>query len=238
MNTIFTITKREFKAYFLSPIAYVYIITFLVVTSWLFFRGFFIIGQAEMRTFFSLMPWVYLFFIPAVSMGKWSEEKKLGTMELLLTLPVKDIQVVAAKFFASLALVSTALTLTLTIPVTVAVLGDADPGPIIGGYIGLLLLGAAYLAIGLFVSALTENQIIAFIVGVVACFILLIFGEPIFTISIPDFLVGIFQYLGLATHFASVGRGVIDSRDIIYYLSVIGFFLWLNLKVIEARAGR
>lgn len=238
MHTTLTIAKREFKAYFLSPIAYVYIITFLVVTSWLFFRSFFIIGQADMRAFFMLMPWVYLFFIPAVSMGKWSEEKKLGTIELLLTLPVKDIQVVLAKFLASLALVTTALVFTLTIPLTVAILGEADPGPIMGGYIGLLMLGAAYLSIGLFISALTENQIIAFILGVVACFILLIFGEPLFTISIPEFLVGTFQYLGLATHFASVGRGVVDSRDIVYYISVVGFFLWLNLKVVEARSSR
>jgi ABC-2 type transport system permease protein len=238
MNTILTIAKREFRAYFLSPIAYVYLITFLVISNWLFFRNFFVIGQADMRTFFSLMPWVFLFFIPAVSMGKWSEEKKLGTMELLLTLPVKDSQVVLGKFSAAFALILTALALTIPIPISVLILGNADPGPMISGYIGLMFMGAAYLAIGLFVSALTENQIIAFILGVTASFVLLIFGEPIFTASLPKALIKIFQYLGLGTHFGSIGRGVLDSRDIIYYISVIGFFLWLNLKAIEARSWK
>lgn len=238
MEKIFTIAKKEFKAYFLSPIAYVYLVAFLVVTNWLFFRGFFLVGQVDLRAFFSLMPWINLFFIPAIAMGKWSEEKKLGTMELLLTLPVTDIQVVMGKFVASFALFVTALVFTLTVPFTIGFLGNMDMGPVIGGYIGLLFLGAAYLSIGLFVSALTENQIVAFILGVIACFVLLLVGEPIFTTSIPNFLVGFFSYLGLGAHFTSIGRGVIDSRDIIYYLSVIGFFLWLNLKVVESRSWK
>lgn len=191
-----------------------------------------------MRAFFQLMPWIYLFFIPAVSMSKWSEEKKLGTMELLLTLPVKDSQVVLGKFIAALDLIIVALIFTFPIPLTMIFLGDVDPGPMIGGYIGLVFMGAAYLAIGLFVSSLTENQIIAFILGVVGCFIFLVFGEPIFTASIPDSLVGVFQYMGLGTHFWSIGRGILDSRDIIYYFSMIGFFLWLNLKAIEARSWK
>lgn len=236
MSTILTIAKKEFRAYFLSPIAYVYIITFLVVTGWLFFRSFFLVAQADMRSFFMLMPWVFLFFIPAVSMSKWSEEKKLGTAELLLTLPLKDLDVVLGKFLASLCLIALSLALTLTLPITISFLGDVDLGPIIGGYLGLLFMGAAYLSIGLFVSALTENQIIAFIVGVVACFILLILGEPIFTTSVHEAFMGMIQYMGLGTHFTSIGRGVLDSRDIVYYLSVIVFFLWLNLKTIEARA--
>lgn len=238
MKTIYTIAKREFKAYFFSPIAYVYLITFLVVTSWFFFRGFFLVGQADLRPFFSLMPWIYLIFVPAVAMAKWSEEKKLGTVELLLTLPVKDSHVVLGKFVAAKLLIGGALILTLPLPITVAILGDMDWGPVIGGYIGLMLLGSAYLAIGLFISALTENQIVAFILGVVACFALLIIGEPIVTTSAPGFLVGIFQYLGLGTHFGSIGRGVIDSRDIIYYLSVIVFFLWCNLKAVESRSWK
>lgn len=238
MKTVLTIAKREFKAYFLSPIAYVYLITFLVISNWLFFRSFFLIGQTDMRAFFGLMPWIFLFFIPAVSMSKWSEERKLGTMELLLTLPVKDSQVVLGKFFAALGLVTAALLFTLPIPISVSLLGTVDAGPIIGGYIGLLFMGAAYLAIGLFISALTENQIIAFILGVVVCFVLLIFGEPIFTAGVPKALVGIFQYLGLSTHFGSIGRGILDSRDIIYYISMIAFFLWLNLKAIDSRSWK
>lgn len=238
MSSVWIIAKKEFKAYFLSPIAYVYLLTFLVVTNWLFFRGFFIINQADMRNFFSLMPWIFLFFVPAVAMAKWSEEKKLGTMELLLTLPVRDVDVVLGKFIAALGLIVTAIFCTITIPITIAVLGKMDAGPIVAGYIGLIFMGAAYLSIGLFVSAITENQIIAFIIGVVVTFIMLVIGEPLITLSVPGFLVGVFQYLGLGTHFSSIGRGVLDSRDIIYYISVIGFFLWLNLKAIEARSWK
>jgi ABC-2 type transport system permease protein len=235
MNKILTITKREFKAYFTSPIAYIYLTTFLVLTNWLFFRAFFVLEQANMRPFFELMPWIFLFFIPAVSMSKWAEEKKSGTIELLLTLPIKDGDVVLAKFFASLGLVLTALILTLPLPLTIALVGDLDMGPVIGGYLGLLFLGSAYLAIGLFISSLTENQIIAFILAVILSFLFFIFGEPIFTSAVPDVLLPFFRYLGLGIHFESIGRGVVDSRDLIYYLSIIGFFLWLNLKTIQAR---
>ena len=237
-KTIYIIARKELRAYFFSPIAYVYLITFLVLTGFLFFRGFFLIGQSDMRPFFVLMPWVFLFFIPAVSMGKWSEEKKQGTMELLLTLPVRDVDVVLGKFVAAMALFGISLFLTLPIPVTVSMMGEMDVGPVIGGYVGLVLMGAAYLSIGLFISSLTENQIIAFILAVIVSFIFLVVGEPLITTTIPDFLVGTFQYLGLATHFSSIARGVIDSRDVVYYLTMIGFFLWLNLKAIEARSWK
>lgn len=238
MNTIYIIAKKEFKAYFVSPIAYVYIITFLVLTSWMFFRAFYLIGQANMRPFFAIMPWIFLFFIPAVSMSKWSEEKKLGTIELLLTLPVRDIHVILGKFFASLLLIIVSLILTCTVPITVLLLGGSDLGPIIGGYLGLVFLGAAYLAIGLFISALTENQIIAFILSLISCFMLLVVGETIVTSSMPDFLVGFMHYASLGSHFSSIGRGVLDSRDIIYYVTLIIFFLWLNLKAIQVRAWK
>lgn len=235
MNKMIVITKREFAAYFTSPIAYVYLVTFLVLINWFFFRSFFVMQQVELRAFFDLMPWLFLFFIPAVAMGKWAEEKKEGTIELLLTLPVRDSHVVLGKFLAAFGLIATAILMTAPIPITASSLGNLDWGPVIGGYLGLLLLGASYLSIGLFISAITENQIIAFIVGVVVCFALFILGEPIVITAIPDFLVGIFRYLALGTHFDSIGRGVVDSRDILYYFSVIGLFLWCNLKAIEMR---
>lgn len=238
MNSILTIGRREFKAYFTSPIAYVYLITFLVIVNWLFFRGFFLIAQADMRPFFGIMPWVFLFFIPAIAMGKWAEEKKQGTLEILFTLPLLDRDIVIAKFAAGLMLIVTALCFTLPMAITVAMLGNLDLGPVIGGYLGLLFLGGAYLAVGLVVSALTENQIIAFILGVAASFLLLIIGTPLVVGGASNFLTQTLEYMGLATHFESIARGVVDSRDIIYYLSVIGFFLFLNLKVLKTKARK
>lgn len=237
MNVL-TVFKKEFKSYFNSPIAYVYITVFLGISSWLFFRGFFLVNQADMRSFFSVMPWVFLFFIPAVTMKLWAEEKRLGTDEILMTLPVKDYEVVLGKFTASFALVASIMGLSLILPIILFSLGNPDGGVIICGYLGALLMGAAYLSIGLFASTLTENQIVAFILGIVACFIMFIIGEDIVLFSAPAFLVPILRYLGLGSHFASIGRGVIDSRDIIYYLSVIGFFSYLSIHSIESRKWR
>jgi ABC-2 type transport system permease protein len=236
MNNTFIIAKREFKAYFLSPIAYVYLTVFLVAMSWFFFRAFFIIGQADLRVLFDTMPWVFLFFVPAVTMGKWSEERKLGTLETLFTLPIRDTDIVIAKFLAALALVALSLALTLPIALTVALLGNMDWGPAIGGYAGCLFLGGAYIAIGLSISALTDSQIIAFVGGVAACFVMLVIGTPFITGGATNAFTQALQYAGLGTHFASISRGVIDSRDVIYYLSTIGFFLYINLQVLKLRS--
>ncbi|MBD3345069.1 MAG: ABC transporter permease subunit [Chitinivibrionales bacterium] len=236
MQNILAIFKKEFRAYFLSPIAYVYITVYLVVTNFLFFQGFFLINQADMRGYFGLLPWVFLFFIPAVTMRTWAEEKKLKTMELLLTWPVKDVDVVIGKFLASFAFLGIIIVLSVTIPITIAFLGNPDLGPIIGSYVGALLMGAAYISIGLWVSSLTENQIVAFILGVVVTFVLFIIGSPFVTMAINQpLLVSVLTYLGLGNHFESIGRGVVDSRDIVYYFSVIGFFLFLNVRSIESR---
>ena len=235
MNNIYTIFKRELKGYFNSAIAYICITVFLVLVNWLFFRVFFIEGQANLRNFFGLIPWIFLFFVPAITMRLWAEEKKLGTFEILMTLPVKDYEVVLGKFLASYLFLLLALALTIGIPITAAYLGNPDWGPIIGGYLGLLLMGGVYLAIGLFCSSLTLNQIVAFIISIAVCFALFIMGENIVLFSLPDFLVPSFEYLGLANHFTSISRGVIDSRDIIYYLSVIYFFLYLNVRALESR---
>ena len=235
MERINAIFLREFKAYFLSPIAYIFITVYLVVTNWLFFQAFFLINQADMRGYFSILPWVFLFFVPAITMRTWAEEKKVKTLELLLTWPVSDLEVVIGKFLASFCFLGIAILLSLSVPITIMCLGKPDLGPIIGSYLGTLLMGAAYLAIGLWISSLTENQIVAFILGVVATFILFIIGNPFVTMVMPYYLVPVLSYLGLGTHFESISRGVIDSRDIIYYLSVIGFFLFLNVRSIESR---
>jgi len=238
MNNILTIARREFSAYFTSPIAYVYLITFLVVINFIFFRGFFLVGQADMRQFFAIMPWIFLFFVPAVAMGKWAEERRQGTLEILFTLPLQDRDIVLAKFLAGLLLIATALALTLPIVITIELVGSMDLGPAIGGYLGLLFLGGAYLAIGLVISALTENQIIAFILGVAVSFLLLIVGTPMIIGSSSNMFTQAVGYLGLGSHFESIARGVVDTRDIIYYLSVIGFFLYLNLIVLKTRARK
>ena len=235
MQNILAILKKEFKAYFLSPIAYIFITVYLVVTNFLFFQGFFIINQADMRGYFGLLPWVFLFFVPAITMRIWAEEKKVKTLELLLTWPISDLEVVVGKFLASFSFLAITILLSITVPITVAILGNPDGGVIVGSYVGSLLMGGAYLAIGLWISSLTENQIVAFILGVVITFVFFIIGNPFVTMVAPPSLVPLLSYLGLGNHFESIGRGVIDSRDILYYLSVIGFFLFLNIFSIESR---
>jgi len=235
MRNIAAIFQKELRTYFNSTIAYIFIVVFLVISNWLFFRTFFLADRATMRDYFAMLPWLFLFFVPAITMRLWAEEKKLNTMELLMTMPVRDWEVVLGKFLASLLLLTITILLSLPIALTISTLGDMDPGPVLGGYLGAFLMGAAYLAIGLFISSLTENQIVAFIVSVTLTFALLIVGESIVVAVVPSWLAPVCEFLGLGSHFDSIGRGVIDSRDIIYYLSLIGFFLFLNVKGIESR---
>jgi ABC-2 type transport system permease protein len=235
MRTIAALTGKEFRSYFHSPIAYIYLVVFIAFTSWFFFRGFFVMNAASMRGFFSLMPWTFLFLIPAVTMRLWAEEQKLGTMEVLMTWPVREHEAVLGKFFAGLGLLLVSLLLPLPLTATVFLVGGPDPGPVLTGYLGLVFMGGAYLAIGLFASSLTENQIVAFIFGVIMTFALFIVGEDFIIVASPGWLAPILSFLGLGAHFSSIGRGVIDSRDVIYYLSVIFFFLYLNVRRIESR---
>ena len=160
----------------------------------------------------------------------------MGTLEILLTTPVREVDVVLGKFIASMGLLAMMLLLTFNIPVLLSYLGDPDWGMIICGYLGSLLMGVSYMAIGLFASSLSENQIVAFIVSIAICTFMLILGEWFFLMLVPDMLVPVFDYLGLGTHFESMGRGVVDSRDIVYYLSVIGVFLYLNVNTVENRS--
>ena len=225
-------------SYFNSPIAYIFIGVFLVIGNWLFFKNFFLIGQVSMRAYFDLLPWIFLFLSPAITMRLWAEEKKTGTVEFLLTLPVTDWQVVLAKFFSSLAFILISLLLTLTLPITLAILGNVDWGPVIGGYLGALFLGGAYLSLGLFISSLTKNQIIAFVLGLVACFMAFIVGADFVLIGAPKFAAPTMKFLGLGSHFYNITKGVIDSKDIIYYGSFIFIFLWLNAQIIQNRSWK
>ncbi|NNE09969.1 MAG: ABC transporter permease [Gemmatimonadetes bacterium] len=235
MRNVFAVMRKEFRGYFDSPIAYIYITFFTVLSTWLFMRSFFLVNQATMRGYFGILPWLLLFFIPAVTMRLWAEEKKLGTIELLMTLPLKDSEVVFGKFLASFLFLAVTLVLSLALPIMVSMLGEPDLGSIAGGYLGAILLGGAYLAIGLFVSSLTENQIIAFIIGVTITFLLFVIGEEFVVYNAPDAIVPMLKFLGMGAHFDSIGRGVVDSRDVIYYLSMIGFFLFLNVRSVESR---
>ncbi len=232
---IWALFKKELISYFNSPIAYIFIGVFLVVGNWLFFKDFFIYQQASMRSYFSLLPWIFLFLAPAVAMRLWAEEKKSGTIEFLLTLPITDWQAVLAKFFSALVFMFIALLLSITVTITIGFLGNLDLGPVIGSYLGALFLGGSYLALGLFISSLTKNQIIAFVLALAACFAAFIIGSDFVLIGVPAAIAPILNFLGLGSHFNNIAKGVIDTRDIFYYFTFIFLFLWLNTKVAEKR---
>lgn len=235
LKTIYVLGKKELMAYFNSPIAYIFIGVFLIVGNWLFFNSFFVIGQVSMREYFSILPWLFLFLSPAITMRLWAEEKKSGTIESLLTLPITDWQVVLSKFLSALMFVFISLLLTLSLPLTVATLGNLDSGPVIGAYLGALFLAGAYLAIGLLISSLTKNQIIAFVMSLVVCFAFFIVGADFVLATAPQFAAPTMKFLGLGSHFNNISKGIIDTKDVIYYFSFIFLFLWLNTRVIESR---
>lgn len=230
-----TIMHKELRGYFNSPLAYIFITVFLVFTSWLFFRGFFINNTASLRPFFSILPWVFLFLIPAMTMRLWAEEQKMGTMEVLLTAPITEWEAALGKFMASFAFLIITLLFSMILPVLLFFAGEPDWGTIVGGYFGSILLGGVYLALGLWISSLTNNQIIAFIFSVFFSFILFIISEPIVLNTAPTFLISFLKYLGMASHFNSILRGVIDTRDLIYYVTLIALFLYLNVTSLNSR---
>ncbi len=233
MRGMTAILKKEFKAYWISPMGYIYLVVFLSLTMWIFFRGFFIINQANIRTFFSILPWVFLLFIPAITMRLWTEERRLGTLELILTLPVKDHEVLFGKFLAAYLFLIISLILTLPLPISVSLIGNLDWGQVITSYIGALLLGGAYLSIGIFASSISFNQIVSFILGAVFIFLLYLIGMQWILMTFPPKIAAVLQYLGLGYHYEGIIRGVLDIRDILYYLSVMAIFLYLNLRSIE-----
>ena len=218
MRQVANIFKRELRVYFVSPIAYIVISIFLLVTGWFFFTTFFLHNQASLRNFFALLPITFSFVIPAITMRLFSEELNVGSYEILLTLPVTFLDVVLGKFLAALAFVAIMLIPTVSYPITISFLGDLDWGPVVGGYLGAILLGGCFAAIGLFASSLTRNQIIAFIVAMAICFSLTLIDKMLF--FLPQSLLGVFEYLGADFHFENISKGIIDSRDIVYFLSV------------------
>ncbi len=240
MNHATSIFKKELRSYFSSPIGFVFIIFYLLVSNAFFFfvQDFFRQGQVTMRGYFAAMPWVFLFFVPAITMRLWAEEKKMGTIEVLLTMPMKEWEIVAGKFLAAFAFLAITLLFSITIPASLMYLGKPDFGVIIGSYVGALFLGSAYLAIGLYISSLTENQVVAFIISLAVIFVLLLIGIAPVWLNALGSIVSVCEYVSLLSHFNNVTRGVIDSRDVIYYASVIALFLYLNIKNIEARKWR
>jgi len=234
MRQVTHIFKKEFRTYFVSPMAYIVISIFLLVTGWFFFLAFFLNNQATLRHFFTLLPLIFSFVVPAITMRLFSEELNVGSYEILLTMPVTFVDVVLGKFLAGVAFVAAMLIPTLAYPITVAFLGPLDWGPVIGGYIGAVLLGAAFSAIGLFASSLTRNQIIAFIVGVAICFSLTLIDWMLF--FLPRSIVGFVQYLGVYFHFQNISKGILDSRDILYFLSVSFVSLYGTYLVIRERS--
>lgn len=233
MKAAFHIFRKEFKAYFVSPIAYIVISIFLILAGWFFFSTFFLYGQAEMRNFFSLLPVIFSFIIPAVTMRLFSEEFNTGSYELLLTLPVSPLHVVAGKFMAATAFAALMTAPTLLYGFFISFLGDMDWGPVIGGYVGALLLGAAFSSIGLFASSLTRNQIIAFIIGMTLCFVLTLIDKMLF--FLPEAALNVFQYLGADYHFQNISKGVLDSRDLLYFFSVCFVMIYGTHLVIEEK---
>lgn len=233
MQQVIRICNKELKDYFISPIAYIVISIFLLVTGWFFFATFFYYNQADLRNFFDLLPITFSFFIPAVTMRLFSEELNVGSYEMLLTLPVTFNDILVGKFLAGVFFVAAALVPTLAYPICVAFMGQLDWGTVAGGYMGALLLGSAFTAVGLFASSLTRNQIIAFMVGMAICFTLTLIDKMLFFFPRP--MLGVIGYLGADFHFKNIAKGIIDSRDILYFISVIFIGLYGTRLAMEGK---
>jgi ABC-2 type transport system permease protein len=243
MKGVWAVYKRELAGYFITPVAYVFIVIFLIlagVFAWDESMGaFFVRGQADLRTFFGFHPWLYLFLIPAISMRMWAEERKTGTIELLLTLPVTQTAAIVAKFLAAWTFAGVALLLTFPIWIIVNYLGHPDNGAILTGYIGSFLMAGGFLAVGSVLSATTKSQVIAFILSVVACFALLLAGYP----PVLEFLRGwaptaiteAVASFSFMTRFENVAKGVVDLRDIVFFGTLIGVCLAMTGVVLEAK---
>lgn len=241
MRNVGIIMRRELASYFATPLAYVFIVIFLfLANAFTFYLGhFYESGQADLYPFFYFHPWLYLFLIPAISMKLWSEERKSGSIELLMTQPVELWEAVLGKFLAAWIFTALALALTFPLWITVNYLGSPDNGAILTAYLGSLLLAGGFLAIGSCMSALTRNQVVAFILAVVACFMFLLAGFPlvldVFRSWAPQPLLDAIASLSFLTHFESIAKGVIDLRDLLYFAMLIGFFLLATAITLELR---
>ncbi len=242
-RTVAVVFRREFAGYFASPVAYVFLIVFLALAGAMtfFFGSFFQRNQADLDAFFVFHPWVYLFLMPAIAMRLWAEERKTGTVELLFTLPIATWHAVMGKFLAAWLFAGIALTLTFPIWITVATLGAPDHGPIIAGYIGSFLMAGGYLAIGSCLSATTKNQVIAFVLAAIVCFVFSMAGAEVVLGPIRELLpagsVELVSSFSFLNHFAEMRKGVIDLRNLLYFLSVIGVFLFATVLVLDLKKG-
>jgi ABC-2 type transport system permease protein len=239
MSIVAALFRRELRSYFATPVAYVFIVIFLILmgTFTFYLGGFYERGQADLSAFFNYHPWLYLFLVPAIAMRLWAEERKTGSVELLMTLPVTPWQAVLGKYLAAWAFTGIALVLTFPVWVTVNYLGDPDNGAILAAYVGSFLMAGGFLAIGSCLSATTKNQVIAFVLTVVACFGFLLAGFPlvldIFSAWAPQVIVDGIASLSFLTHFSNISKGVIDLRDLIYFALVIALFLYANTIVLQ-----
>ena len=241
MRATSNVMRRELAGYFSTPVAWVFIVIFLVMSGvFTFYIGnFYERGSSDLDPFFQFHPWLYLFLVPAIAMRLWAEERRSGTIELLLTLPITTGQAVLGKFLAAWLFIGTALLLTFPVWITVNYLGDPDNGVIVAGYIGSWLMAGGFLAIGSCMSSLTRNQVVAFILSVVVCFVFLLSGLPmvmdLFSGWAPQALLDAIAEFSFLAHFSTISRGVIDLRDLIYFALVIGFWLLANVVVLELR---
>ncbi|MBI1292202.1 ABC transporter permease subunit [bacterium] len=241
MGHTLTIVKRELASYFITPVAYVFIVIFLFLTGiFTFYLGsFFERGMADLTPFFVFHPWLYLFLIPAISMRLWSEERKQGTIELLMTLPIPMYAMVLGKFLAAWLFTAIALALTFPLWITVNYLGTPDNGVILAGYIGSFMLAGAYLAIGAFISSISKNQVISFVGSVVVCLLFILAGFPVVLEFVsglaPQWLINTISQFSFLTNFESLTKGIIDGRFIVYVLSMIGCFLFANAVMVEMK---
>jgi ABC-2 type transport system permease protein len=234
MHSILPIYKKEMRSFFTTPMAYIFLVVFALVTGYFFTNTFFLYNQSDMRSLFSIIPLVYLFFIPAVSMGLISREKSLGTIEIITTLPIRERDIVIGKYLAGLSLILIALLTTMIHYFTLINVGTVtDHGAVFTGYLGLALLGGVYTAVGIFASSITENQVVAFIIGIVIVLVFFLMDKLL--VFVPASLAGIIQYLSTEFHLSNISRGVIDTRNLIYFGSVIGFFLFMTTRVLESR---
>jgi len=233
IHNIATIFRKEVRSYFNSAVAYVVIVVFLAIVGWFHTSNLFLVNVASLRLMFELIPLVFLFVVPAITMRLLAEEKKAGTIELLVTKPLSDTEIVLGKFLAAWALIGVALLPTLVYYLTMTFLGSIDNGPVIGGYLGLLLLAGVYTSVGLLASSLTDSQIVAFIVGFLLVFVFFMLDKVL--VYVPSALTSIVEYLGADFHFSNIARGVVDSRDVVYFLSVLGFVLYLTVVSLGRR---
>ena len=233
MKKAIPIFRRELAAYFFSPMAYIVITVFLLLTGWFFTSQLFLTGDSSLRSMFDIIPFIFIFFTPAITMRLISEERKSGTIELLVTMPISDLEIVLGKYFAGLGLLIAALFFTFPYALTIIVLGEPDMGMLICGYLGLVLMGASCIAIGVFASTISKNQVISFIIAFLIIFSLGLFDYIL--IFMPSYLVPLLQFMSIDYHYSNIGRGVIDSRDLLYYLSLIIFMISLSRISLESR---